>query len=110
MAKYFVLEAHQDPQSRAHRHVKKSAAETLLRKNLARRVAHNIIQMIAVREAILTLTPAPQVTHVAQEAYKTWATKLRDLCPSRVQRVNKLKAPEGLLITYPLPDQRTVYL
>lgn len=91
MAKFFVLEAHQDPQSRPHKHVKKSGALALLRMNLAVQIGPNLIQMRPIRQAVENLSqPTPK------------AIEIPKLLPPR--------GPEGLLLTYPLPDQRTMYL
>jgi hypothetical protein len=90
MAKYFVLEAHQDPQSQAYRHVKKSAGETLLRKNLARRIAHNIIQLVAIREAVQILA----------QSHK----------PIEIPQLEPPRTPDWFFTSYPIKDERTLIL
>ena len=59
-----------------------------MRKNLARRVAHNIIQLIAVREAI----------QIIANASRPKVSEIPELLPVR--------PPDWLFTSYPLPDQR----
>jgi len=87
-AKIAVLESHQDLADKPIRHVKRSVAACLVRRALAIQVSKRLIQMVALREVMQSMS-RPEIIEVPS------------ILPPR--------PPDWAFTAYPLPDQRTIY-
>jgi hypothetical protein len=86
-AKVSVLEAHQDISDTPRRHVKRSVADLLVRRLLAKLISKRLIQMVSIRESIEIVAPAPKAVIVP--------------------KLNAPRKPDWLFTAYPIKDQRT---
>ena len=91
-AKIGVLEANQDISSPARRHVKRSVADLLVRRLLAKPISKKLIQMVSIREAIEIVAPAG---------------KIQEYDPADGGKINGPRTPDWLFTAYPIKDQRT---
>lgn len=92
MAKVAVLEANQDISAAPARYVKRSVADLLVRRLLAKTISNKLIQMVSIREAIEIVTPAP---------------KIQEYDPADGGSINDIRTPDWFFTAYPIKENRT---
>jgi hypothetical protein len=93
-----VLEAHQDITDRPMRSIKRSAAQCLVRRNLARHISKRLIQMVVIHEAMEILSRQKSV-QVRESNYGPWDGG----------KIKAPRPPDWFFTSYPVRDDRTIY-